>query len=283
VPRGPFRVRRNPEIGHLLAEHGGTCWWCAQPADSQEHKYKRTDLARILGEDSELVWGSKGLSLADIRSIRKDPRVRFQRNLCEKCNNARSQPFDRAYSRYSEYVDANMPTIWQMDGIPMREIFGDDWHAQSLNLARYFVKHFGCRMVDAGVPAPAGLGTFLDGAAALENAFLAFVKLRSIKNMGASFYHALTLMDTHVWLTPKKDRIVGFTTSNFIGYVGVRFEWHEEPWSQDSFFGHERPILNMFNTEDELMSPPTPMQRLWRSLDPQVSSMQHFDLGSSFQ
>jgi hypothetical protein len=27
----------------------GTCWWCGHPADSREHRFKRTDIERIFG------------------------------------------------------------------------------------------------------------------------------------------------------------------------------------------------------------------------------------------
>jgi hypothetical protein len=72
-------------------------------ASTREHKYKRTDLD-AMGSDGELTWGGDPDRPYVVKSHRRDPAVRFVKSLCAPCNNARSQPFDRAYDIYSNYV-----------------------------------------------------------------------------------------------------------------------------------------------------------------------------------
>ena len=47
---------------------GGLCWWCEErPATTGEHKFKRTDLARIMGDSDKLLWGDTGTKTREIR------------------------------------------------------------------------------------------------------------------------------------------------------------------------------------------------------------------------
>jgi hypothetical protein len=267
----PWRIEMNPALAHLLHKPDGLCWWCGAPADTAEHKYKRTDLQRVLGKDEFVVWGSQGRRLRNVRSVRRDPQVRFPPSLCRGCNTTRSQPFDRAYDRYAEYVDAQMPDLWGMDGIPMKAVFGSTWEPRSLNLAQYFTKHFGCRIIEAGVALPPSLRAFLDDASVdMPDVQLALIKLRSRKNMGRRFHRSLFLSDFFVTLSKDLSKITGIILASYLGYVGTRFEWHDAPWPHDSFFGHERPILNVMNNPEEVFNPPTPLQRSIKALNPVV-------------
>ncbi len=277
MTKSPWVPPRNPELQHLYSEGSGLCWWCGATADSAEHKYKKTDLLRVLGGDEVVVWGSDGVPRRDVRSIRKDPHVRFQPSLCSRCNNAASQPFDRAYECFAKYVDAQMPDLWRMDGIPMKAVYGANWSSRCVDLARYYVKHFGCRITDGGLAVPDSLRAFLNGTEDMTDAQLALVKLRSIKNMGRSFHSSLWLTDFNVWVSRDKSRVTGLVLASFIGYIGVRFEWHETDWPHDSFFRHERPLLNHFNISAELMVPPTPKRRYLRSLDPRIRFQRHWN------
>jgi hypothetical protein len=82
----------------------GQCYWCRQrPANSCEHKFKRSDLVRehgrgeLRGERTMVKYGAEG-SL-DIRST-KSGALKFRPSLCAECNNARSQQIDEAYDRF---------------------------------------------------------------------------------------------------------------------------------------------------------------------------------------
>src|SRR5450755_1536950 len=88
----------------------GTCWWCRAPADSREHKFKRSDLIREHGA-APYVGGAELSIVGASGSIRarsnKSRPLKFKPNLCQACNNARSQPFDRAYDQFVSWIFAH--------------------------------------------------------------------------------------------------------------------------------------------------------------------------------
>jgi len=90
------------------APTSGLCWWCeGAPADSREHKLKRTDLVRQFGPGpyNELISARDGRS----RNIQGPNSVlaKFKATMCAKCNNQRSQPLDLAYDQFTGYIHEN--------------------------------------------------------------------------------------------------------------------------------------------------------------------------------
>ncbi len=76
-----------------------SCWICKGPADSSEHKFKKTDLITLHGEgpyvkDKELLHLKDGV----IRKIHGPNAriVKYEKSLCQRCNDTFSQPFDYA-------------------------------------------------------------------------------------------------------------------------------------------------------------------------------------------
>ena len=66
--------------------------------------------------------------------------MRFSPTLCYSCNGGRSQPFDRAYDDYVDFLWQHVDEMWDWDGISMESVFGDQWPVRQLNLARYFAE-----------------------------------------------------------------------------------------------------------------------------------------------
>jgi len=142
--------------------YNGVCWWCGGIADSREHQYKRADVVREFGSGpySGLVrW--RGADSYRIRGPNSNV-LKFGRTLCQPCNNVRSQPFDQAYDSFIEHLRANERQIILARVIHLPAVWGN-WTDGSVALARYFVKHIGCRLADADVEVPAELIGFLDG------------------------------------------------------------------------------------------------------------------------
>jgi hypothetical protein len=147
-------------------DYGGSCWWCGAVADSREHKYKRTDLARIFGPgpyvgDAAVVRGVAGLSL-QVQGP-KSGEVKFPPVLCATCNNARSQPFDSAYDAFTEFITQQETPILQTRRFRFSEVYGAEWRSAKENLAKYYVKHIGCRLADAGIRVERPMLDYLDG------------------------------------------------------------------------------------------------------------------------
>ena len=150
----------------------GQCYWCRErPADSREHKFKRSDLVRehgrgeLRGGRTIVKYGS-GNSL-DIRST-KSAALKFRASLCAECNNARSQRADVAYERFTDWYVDNEKKILVERAIDLQEVFGEDWQEKAADVHRYFVKHALCRVVESHrgsgeVELPADALAFLDG------------------------------------------------------------------------------------------------------------------------
>jgi hypothetical protein len=141
------------------------CWICNEDTDSGEHKIKRTDLVRVFGEDEPFrSAGLRYLKHDGSKAVLQGPNskhVKFKRVLCSKCNNETTQPFDRAYDAFIQYVEGDRESILQKRQIDFSRIYGDTWEESQLQLFRYFAKAFGCRIADAGKEVPTDIKTLL--------------------------------------------------------------------------------------------------------------------------
>ena len=242
-------------IDRLRVPVDGVCWWCRQrPADPAEHKFKRSDLKRMW-DDGGLVWfGESGSrEINGVGGLKRDRHgvLKFQQSLCSICNNSASQPFDYAYQVYSNYAAAKFnPREKQLD---MAELYGDKWEAEELNLARYFVKHFGCQMVKDGIPVPNSMRAFLNGANDMPDVHLGLTSTDEVnagpESLGLSLARGLGFPDND------KTRFTGMVAASYVGKLGVRFEWSEDgfeaSWSQ--FFHYRYVGINRYATAEDLV------------------------------
>ncbi len=239
---------------HLLIPFDGICWWCRQrPADSREHKYKRSDLKRMWGPEG-LLWGNADGDERLIRGIDRNLTVKFQQTMCASCNNARSQPFDRAYATYSDHVAVHHEKLWHQPGINFAEIYGDAWRQLQLDMARYYGKHFGCRLAQVGLPIPDSLRAFLDGATDMSDVHLALISNESVRAETPNGT-GLTLGPNLAYMDRRRTRFVQVILASYVSYIGVRYYWDERNlWTEGghSFLGHPVPILNRFRDDDEV-------------------------------
>lgn len=158
-------------------DYRGACWWCGRPADSREHRFKKSDLVARFGPGSYAATGGvvRGVEsrLEDVQGPNSQA-MKFAPSMCQQCNNARSQPFDRAYERFIQHVVASEDTILGSNAIDMRAVFGPAWRPDYCNFARYVVKHVACRLAHAKVEVSAGMLAFLDGAPRLPGFKMSF-------------------------------------------------------------------------------------------------------------
>ncbi len=135
----------------------GYCWMCGAPADSSEHRFKKSDLVRAHGRGPY----KKSSALSHIRAGKEvlvqgpnSKSLKYSPNLCQHCNSTKTQPFDRAYERFIGWVFENETVVLHRRLVNFEEIYGNGWEDAQLNLYKYFAKSFGCRLVDAGAPVP---------------------------------------------------------------------------------------------------------------------------------
>lgn len=132
------------------------CWICNSPADSAEHKFKKTDLIRLHGKgpykgDNALFHFKDFLS--KIRGSKAEI-VKYDKSLCQNCNNYFSQPFDYAYEKFISWVFENEENVIRRRIINFFHIYGEDFTDAQRNLYKYFAKSFGCKLVEENYKVP---------------------------------------------------------------------------------------------------------------------------------
>jgi hypothetical protein len=129
------------------------CWICGADANTREHKGKASDLRSVFGTPTQAM----PLYLhTDVRRNRpvgslKSDALKFQNKICQDCNSARTQPHDRAWERCSTFVRSHLAASTGSQVIRCNRIFPYDTSSQMLNLHLYFVKLFGCHIVEADI------------------------------------------------------------------------------------------------------------------------------------
>jgi hypothetical protein len=140
------------------------CWVCGNPADSREHKFKKSDLMR-----SSRTWTSDDLPYfvggEGWRRIQgpKSKLVTFDKVLCSVCNSTRTQPFDRAYERFSSWASQKGAALMTESQIDFRDIYGAEYRTGVSNLLKFFIKHLGCRIATDNFTLPSALAASLSG------------------------------------------------------------------------------------------------------------------------
>jgi hypothetical protein len=131
------------------------CWICGNPADSREHKFKKSDLAR-----SSATWAPADqpffVSDSGVRRVQGPGSrlVTFGKVLCQNCNTTSTQPYDRAYEKFSTWVNQWDAALMTEPSIDFTDIYGENYRDEVPNLLKFFAKHLGCRLAadDYAVP-----------------------------------------------------------------------------------------------------------------------------------
>lgn len=134
------------------------CWICGDDATSGEHLMKASDLRSYFGRVNQrdpIYFHSENKRNIPVGST-KSNRFMSKSLLCAKCNNERTQPYDRAWETLSRYLRSNWASISKSKKVDLSKVFPGAVGRQSLNVHLYFVKLFGCRIVEANVPMSIG-------------------------------------------------------------------------------------------------------------------------------
>lgn len=210
-------------------------------------------MARLMGDSPALVWTYQRTGqireLKGFGALKRDRYgvLKFPKSLCETCNNSTSQPFDYAYDQFSRYLGTHK--LRRRPGVPLSEIYGPGWADLALNLARYYAKHFGCRMVHTGVPVPRSLIDFMNGASDMPDGHMEFVTTDSVHR---TYRKGLYISPDGRWVDPAETKFVGYVGATYVGSLGVRYEWSEggiPDQARSQFFHSPNPVINRFTDE----------------------------------
>ncbi|MDI4638246.1 MULTISPECIES: hypothetical protein [Halomonadaceae] len=206
------------------------CWMCGAHADSAEHKFKKTDLVRAHGkgpykEDSalahvvagtqKLIQGSNSASL------------KYQKNLCSRCNNAKSQPWDRAYDQLIDWVLSNEADVLRKRFIDFSQVFGRNFEDAQRNVYKYYAKSFGCRLVDAGHAVPADVVQIFDRShfqTALRITFSVNEDVLILQKEDRDGF--IGQSDMHAWLERSRlEQVNGYQSNEHVSWFTAHF-WY---------------------------------------------------------
>jgi hypothetical protein len=130
------------------------CWICGETSTTGEHIVKKSDLRSEFGpvtQQASLYFhredrASKPIGSLDARILKSPSRI------CAHCNNARTQPHDRAWETLSNFLRTRNPPIGPGTVVRANRVFPHDTSRQMLCVHLYFVKLFGCRVKEDSVP-----------------------------------------------------------------------------------------------------------------------------------
>lgn len=174
-----------PSASNFVELAPGRCWWCGEPADSREHRLKKSDLVREFGKPPftgpRTLTRFSGGDRHDFHGPNSSL-VKSQLSMCVRCNNVRSQPFDAAWDSLVSYLVDHEAEILARRSLDLQAVFGTDWVSRAADVERYVVKHLICRIADQ-LPGPIRLDRdlleFLDG-----DAFPGLLKLDLCIDLG---------------------------------------------------------------------------------------------------
>jgi hypothetical protein len=212
-------------------DYGDMCWWCSNPADSSEHKYKRSDIVSEFGrppygDGSSLIRVVRGRVVSDKLRGPASGHFKFPVGLCRRCNSTRSQPFDRAYQSLAAFIRLNEANIVQNESIDLAQVFGSDWQIQLTAVRQYLVKHACCRLAEAGFRIGSELLSFLDGRI-YQAPFYLIAEIREdileALGKGENRYGSLWIGDLVGWHEPENLRCRRVESHYGLGWL--RFSW----------------------------------------------------------
>lgn len=132
------------------------CWICGDEASSREHKVKASDVRMLFGnissDDPAFVHtdSRRNVPLLGVKSNR----LKWTVKICTRCNNERTQPYDEKWRILSRFL--NERGIKRNDIIRLEKAFPGAVRSSMLLVHLYFVKLFGCAVVEASVPIDIG-------------------------------------------------------------------------------------------------------------------------------
>ncbi|MET7323020.1 hypothetical protein [Streptomyces sp. NPDC005549] len=192
----------------LLHDYQGRCWWCGNKADSREHRYKRSDVVRNFQTDAwkaGVIRVRGGSSREEYIQGANSGKLKFAKVLCARCNNERSQAFDRAYDVFAEYLHTEEELIASTGEVRMSAIFGTNWSERTSDLLKYFVKHICCRLAEDRLRVPDGVVDFLNDARAdLPHVQIEISINLSVREMTAHLRDVHGIHGGSLWSGPNK-------------------------------------------------------------------------------
>lgn len=163
-----------------LEEAMSKCWLCGDEATTREHRIKKSTIKYLFSSEKNpiVTMGNKRKPLQSPDSVF----VKHDYNLCKTCNNERTQPFDKAYEKFFDYLISREKNILKNPRINLKTL-----RINQQDLFKYFIKSF-CCVIDSvkhnikTIPVPKELINTLLGADYNKSLVMQFcINMRTIK------------------------------------------------------------------------------------------------------
>jgi hypothetical protein len=155
------------------------CWICGKDGTTGEHKTKRADLRAVFGEvtqDNPLYYHDEKRTNKPIGSL--DAKIlKSSSRICPNCNTTRTQPHDRAWDTLRDALRHRRPPLEPGVIVRGNRVFTYDTRRQMLNVHLFFLKQFGCMIMEGEGKVPidiAGFSAAIMNGRAHPNVYLKF-------------------------------------------------------------------------------------------------------------
>lgn len=137
------------------------CWICGlNDADSREHLIKASDVRELFGNISQHkpVYGHtldaefKAISKNQRIGSSKSDKLKLKPSLCKKCNSDKTSQFDDAWMMLCRHLLHQRLDTQNNLTIRLGNVFPYKRYEHALFVHLYFVKHFGCQIIDSAIP-----------------------------------------------------------------------------------------------------------------------------------
>jgi hypothetical protein len=214
------------------------CWMCGDLADTQEHKFKKSDLMRSSATwtDADRPYLVSGGGMRRIQGPRSSL-VTFGKVLCGPCNSSRTQAYDRAYEDFSRWVNSRGASLMTEDHLDFALIYGSNRQDRVPKLLRYFAKHLGCRIASDRYAVPPGLAPSL-ATTDLRPFEVSFARNRTLGDVSARGSGILGNFPLFGRYSPSTGNVSSpYISGMVVGYLDViyrydysaRYPWEEDP------------------------------------------------------
>lgn len=153
------------------------CWICGKEGNTREHLIKTSDLRLCFGDISQrnpIYFHTSDKKNIPVGSL-KSKRFKSDALICNYCNSALTQPYDRAWESLSNYLRTNWPKLLNSKRLNLAKVFPGSVHKSMVYVHLFFVKLFGCKIAESGAPIDiAGFSEALLNQQAHRDIFIAF-------------------------------------------------------------------------------------------------------------
>jgi hypothetical protein len=181
------------------------CWICGGKGTTGEHIIKASDLRHQFGKVNQnfpLYFHTETEKNIPVGSV-KAKKFKSKALICNQCNSSLTQPYDLAWEKLSNYLNDNCHMIFSKGAVNLSKIFPGAVKASMLHVHLYFVKVFGCQVVESQAPLPVNeLSEALSKREACKNIYIGFGKNPSksiVNHAGQTQIHSLNFKNKSVF------------------------------------------------------------------------------------